>query len=219
MTPDGRWTTFALGCSPTRRSRGRASVSCSAARARGDGAPCMQVLTTAPSPLPTGQLLRGTGPWRWGALARLYLFGRGLAYVPGTAPPHPPGALSRRALVSISMTPDDLPPSGTCPARRPRSSAPLEHGKPPASSRRPSPSVGRRTRCSSRARARALDLERTPACICSPRRPIPSPHRYSLHFESASAPWTFSALLDGTRLPAKGQLLDVRLQTDRRDCL
>ena len=46
----------------------------------------MQVLTTAPSPLPTGQLLRGTGPWRWGALARLYLFGRGLAYVPGTTP-------------------------------------------------------------------------------------------------------------------------------------
>ena len=32
-----------------------------------------------------GQMLRGTGPWRWGAIARLYLFGRGLAYVPDTA--------------------------------------------------------------------------------------------------------------------------------------
>jgi hypothetical protein len=89
--------------------------------------------------------------------------------------------------------------SRMCPARRPRSSAPSEHGKPPASSRRPSPSVGRRTRlhliasdclcgkppassrrpspsvgrrtrCSSRARAHALDLESTPACMCSPRR-------------------------------------------------
>ena len=38
---------------------------------------------------------------------------------------------------------------------------------------------------------------------------------YNLHFESASAPWTFSALLDGTRLPAKGQLHDVRQHTDR----
>ena len=41
-----------------------------------------------------GQMLRGTGPWRWGSIARLYLFGRGLAYVPDTAPPAlPPAAL------------------------------------------------------------------------------------------------------------------------------
>jgi hypothetical protein len=34
-----------------------------------------------------GSLLRGTGPWRWGKIERLFLFSRGVAYVPGAAPP------------------------------------------------------------------------------------------------------------------------------------
>ena len=67
-----------------------------------------------------------------------------------------------------------------------------------------------------RGRARApRTLSAHPHAYAHHGASIPSPHRYSLHFESASAPWTFSALLDGTRLPAKGQLLDVRQHTDR----
>ena len=34
-----------------------------------------------------GALLRGTGPWRWGSIERLFLFSRGIAYVPGPTPP------------------------------------------------------------------------------------------------------------------------------------
>ena len=112
MTPAGRWTTFALGCSPTRRSRGRASVRCSAARARGDGAPSRAFTSLAAG-------LRMC-PTRRPALppAARYLFGRGLAYVPDTAPTRRPIEAHSRL---VSMTPDDLPPSlryvpGTTPS-------------------------------------------------------------------------------------------------------
>lgn len=34
-----------------------------------------------------GDKLRGTGPWTWGGIQRLFLYSRGIAYVPGATPP------------------------------------------------------------------------------------------------------------------------------------
>ncbi len=96
-----------------------------------------------------GQLLRGTGPWRWGRISRFYLFSRGLVYVPGP-------------------TPTQIGTLGTWAATGEREATLTLCGK-----------------------------------------------AYSLHFESATDPWTFTALLDGTRVPAKGALADVRQHTNR----
>jgi hypothetical protein len=43
--------------------------------------------TTVEATSGIGALLRGTGPWQWGSISRLFLFSRGVVYVPGTSPP------------------------------------------------------------------------------------------------------------------------------------
>ena len=44
--------------------------------------------STAPEAAPSalGARLRGTGPWAWGAISQLFLFSRGIAYIPGAEP-------------------------------------------------------------------------------------------------------------------------------------
>ena len=43
-------------------------------------------MSAAEEPTGLGDLLRGTGPWQWGELPKVFLFARGIVYVPGGAP-------------------------------------------------------------------------------------------------------------------------------------